>query len=78
MPQEVEIFKYPTVSDGVQAVIDYVETLDEFPSITTVAGWIQGGLPSEIVENIALKETNAALEAAVLELAELIGGELNG
>lgn len=74
MPPFAEVYKYPGVNERVQKVIDYVNTLEEYPGINTVSGWIHNGLPSEIIENMQLKETNAALEAAVLELAEMVSG----
>ena len=72
MPPFAEVYKYPGVNERVQKVIDYVNTREEYPGINTVSGWIHNGLPSEIIENMQLKETNAALEAAVLELAEMV------
>ena len=72
MPSVSEIYKYPEVSESVKKVIDYVSTLEEYPGIMTVSGWIQSGLPSEIIENIQLKEDNAALQEAILELASMV------
>lgn len=72
MPCVAEIYKYPEISENVQRVIDYVSTLEEYPGIMTISGWVQNGLPAEIIENIRLKEDNTALQDAIIELASMM------
>lgn len=72
MTADYEYYNYPSLSDDTSSVIEYVQTLDEYPGISKVSMWIENGLPSEIIENIRLKEDNVVLQEAIMELATMI------
>lgn len=72
MKCDYKCYFYPTLSDTTQSVIDYVNSLDEYPGINQVSKWLKSGLPKEILENIELKKDNEVLQNAILELAQMV------